>query len=227
MSNATEDTVLRASNGPDRRVNSSAVRRLLARASEGSSHAKWSRGTPQPLDADNGHRAAAVTRSRAIQARRASARSGQMEAKRTRRTCGPTTRDGRVPPIARFRTSRCPPIHVARGWLIRTTSRLRPGRSWHNRRCDRDREITGSSRRDPLDTCSRMRHCQEFPGTQAQPQPACRDPAAALWIGPREATDRHDQHKLTQPARSRRSPQTVLQEQKPQVRDHITGWLPR
>ena len=109
-------------------------------------------------------------------------------------------------------------IRVAHGWLIRMTGRLRPGRSWHNRRCSRDREITGSSRRDPLNTSSRMRHCQEFPGTQAQPQPACRDPAAALWIGPREATDRHDQHKPTQPARSRRSPQTVLQEQKPQVR---------
>ena len=101
--------------------------------------------------------------------------------------------------------------------------RVRPGRSWHKRRCDRDREITGSSRRDPLNTSSRMRHCQEFPGTQAQPQPACRDPAAALWIGPRQATDRHDQHKLTQPARSRRSPQTVLREQKPQVRGHKTG----
>ena len=145
-----------------------------------------------------------------------------MEAKRTRRTCGPTTRT-----VSRL--SRASglydvlPIRVARGWLIRTTSRLRPGRSWHNRRCSRDREITGSSRRDPLNTSSRMRHCQEFPGTQAQPQPACRDPAAALWIGPREATDRHDQHKLTQPARSRRSPQTVLQEQKPQVRGHKTG----
>ena len=162
------------------------------------------------------------TRSRAIQARRPSARSGQVEAKRTRRTCGPTTRTvSRLSRFPDFTTSSH--IRVARGWLIRMTGRLRPGRSWHNRRCDRDREITGSSRRDPLNTSSRMRHCQEFPGTQAQPQPACRDPAAALWIGPREATDRHDQHKLTQPARSRRSPQTVLQEQKPQVRGHKTG----
>ena len=147
-----------------------------------------------------------------------------MEAKRTRRTCGPTTRI-----VSRSAYRALPDftmsshIRVARGWLIRTTSRLRPGRSWHNRRCSRDREITGSSRRDPLNTSSRMRHCQEFPGTQAQPQPACRDPAAALWIGPREATDRHDQHKLTQSARSRRSPQTVLQEQKLQVRGHKTG----
>ena len=132
-----------------------------------------------PLDADDGHRAVAVTRSRAIQARRASARSGQMEAKRTRRTCGPTTRTvSRLSALPDFTTSSH--IRVARGWLIRTTGRLRPGRSWHNRRCDRDREITGSSRRDLLNTSSRMRHCQEFPGTQAQPQPACRDPAAAL-----------------------------------------------
>ena len=174
------------------------------------------------MDADDGRRAAAVTRSRAIQARRASARSGRWKpsalaapAGRRRAPC-PAYRA-----LPDFTTSSH--IRVAHGWLIRMTGRLRPGRSWHNRRCSRDREITGSSRRDPLNTSSRMRHCQEFPGTQAQPQPAFRDQAAARWIGPREATDRHDQHKLTQPARSHRSPQTVLQEQKPQVRDHITG----
>ena len=173
-------------------------------------------GTPQPLDADDGHRAAAVTRSRAIQthvhppdpADGSQAHSPHLRA--TTRT-SPAYRA-----LPDFTTSSH--IRVAHGWLIRMIGRLRPGRSCHNRRCSRDQEITGSSRRDPLNTSSRMRHCQEFPGTQAQPQPAFRDPVAALWIGPREATDRHDQHKLTQPARSRRSPQTVLQEQKPQVR---------
>ena len=114
-------------------------------------------------------------------------------------------------------------IPVARGWLIRTTGRLRPGRSWPNCRCSRDGGITGNSRRDPLNTSSRMRHCQEFPGTQAQPQPAFRDPAGAPWIGPREATDRHDQHKPTQPAPGWRDSETVLREQKPQVKGHITG----
>jgi hypothetical protein len=177
------------------------------------------------LDADDGRRAAAVTRSRAIQARRASTRSGRWKpsalaapAGRRRAPC-PAYRA-----LPDFTTSSH--IRVAHGWLIRMTGRLRPGRSWHNRRCSRDREITGSSRRDPLNTSSRMRHCQEFPGTQAQPQPACRDPAAALWIGPREATDRHDQHKLTQPARSRRRPPdspagTETAGQRPY------NWLPR
>jgi hypothetical protein len=129
----------------------------------------------------------------------------------------------RVPPIALPDFTTSSHIRVARGWLIRTTGRLRPGRSWHNRRCSRDRGITGNSRRDPLNTSSRMRHCQEFPGTQAQPQPAFRDPAGALWIGPREATDRHDQHKPTQPAPGWRGSETVLREQKPQVKGHITG----
>jgi hypothetical protein len=85
----------------------------------------------------------------------------------------------RAPPIALPDFTMSSHIRVARGWLIRTTGRLRPGRSWHNCRCSRDRGITGNSRRDPLNTSSRMRHCQEFPGTQAQPQPAFRDPAGA------------------------------------------------
>jgi hypothetical protein len=76
------------------------------------------------------------------------------------------------------------------------SDRVRPGRSCHNRRYNEQPGNHGNSRRNKANSNPRISLCHTLPCAQA-----C-SPGSAVGrhLGPREAADRHDQHKPTQPA---------------------------